>query len=158
MTNRVRTSPTRLITLRDLTGSVTIVDAFGISAVAPLVSVVKNTKMVDYDGRQFRSVENSTGGDVGAATTFHYRQVGDVVWATYSGGAVRFGTLLAKVDAAGHLEMRYQHVSADGEFKTGQCQSRPELLSDGRLRLHEQWRWTGGAQGEGVSIVEETPF
>ena len=111
--------------------------------------------MIRYDGRVFRSVENSTGGDVGAATTFHYRQVADVVWATYSGGSVRFGTLLAKVDAEGNLDMRYQHVSVEGQFKTGQCRSRPEHLPDGRLRLHEQWQWTGGAEGEGVSIIEE---
>lgn len=111
--------------------------------------------MIDFEGRLFRSVENSAGGDVGAATTFHYHQVEDVVWATYSGGSVRFGTLLANVDAAGHLDMRYQHVSIDGQFKTGQCRSRPEHLPDGRLRLHEEWRWTGGAEGEGVSITEE---
>jgi hypothetical protein len=113
--------------------------------------------MIRYDGRLFRSVENSAGGDVGSATTFHYRQEDDVVWATYSGGSVRFGTLLATVDADGNLDMRYQHVSVDGQFKTGRCQSRPEKLPDGRLRLHERWQWTGGADGEGVSIIEEIP-
>ncbi len=111
--------------------------------------------MIRYEGRLFRSVENSTGGDVDAATTFHYRQRENVVWATYSGGSVRFGTLLAKVDAEGNLDMRYQHISVDGQFKTGQCHSRPEQLADGRLRLHERWQWTGGAEGEGVSIIEE---
>jgi hypothetical protein len=110
---------------------------------------------MNYEGLVFRSVANSEGGDVGQETTFHYRQEGQVVWATYSGGSVLFGTLLAKADDAGNLDMRYQHLTRDGGFKTGRCQSRPELLPDGRLRLHEHWEWTGGAEGAGVSIVEE---
>jgi hypothetical protein len=109
---------------------------------------------MNYDGRTFRSLANSAGGDVGAETTFHYRQSGDLVWATYQGGAVTFGTLLATVDAAGVLEMRYQH-RAGGAWKSGRCQSRPELLPDGRLRLHERWQWTEG--GEGSSVIEEVP-
>jgi hypothetical protein len=113
--------------------------------------------MIDYDGRVFRSVANSDGGDVNDETTFEYHQTGDILWATYSGGSVGFGTLLAKVDPEGKLDMRYQHVSVDGSFKSGRCQSRPERLPDGRIRLHERWQWTDGAEGQGVSIVEEVP-
>lgn len=111
--------------------------------------------MFNYDGRVFRSVANSEGGDVGGETTFHYHQRDNVVWATYAGGSVNFGTLLATVDASGNLDMRYQHVSADGNFKSGKCASQPEQLGDGRLRLHEQWQWTDGANGQGESIIEE---
>ena len=111
---------------------------------------------INYDGRVFRSVANSPHGDVDADTTFHYHQQRDVVWATYAGGWVRFGTLIAKVDDDDDsLDMRYQHVGADGAFKSGRCRSRPELLPDGRLRLYERWRWTDGAEGEGESVVEE---
>ena len=113
--------------------------------------------MVDYEGRVFRSVASSGDGDVDAHTTFHYHQRDDVVWATYSGGAVTFGTLVAKVDTAGNLDMRYQHLSVGGTFKSGRCESRLETLSDGRLRLHERWQWTDGAEGEGASVVEELP-
>jgi hypothetical protein len=111
--------------------------------------------MYDYDARTFRSVANSDGGEVNGETTFHYHQRGNIVWATYAGGSIVFGTLLANVDAVGNLDMRYTHVSVDGGFKSGRCQSRPESMPDGRLRLHERWRWTDGAEGEGVSTVEE---
>ena len=111
--------------------------------------------MVEYAERTFRSVANSEGGEVNGETKFHYHQVGNVVWATYAGGAVLFGTLLAKVDEVGHLDMRYQHISIDGAFKSGLCHSRPERLPDGRLRLHEQWQWIDGAMGQGVSTIEE---
>jgi len=111
--------------------------------------------MLDYGGRVFRSVANSDGGDVDGETTFHYHQRDDIVWATYAGGSVVFGTLLAQADDRGNLDMRYQHVSVDGSFKSGRCQSRPESLPDGRLRLYERWQWTDGAEGEGESIIEE---
>ena len=89
--------------------------------------------MIDYDDRVFASVANSESGDVGAGTTFHYRQRGDVVWATYEGGAVAYGTLVARVQRDGSLDMRYQHVTTDGAIKAGECLSRPEILVDGRI-------------------------
>jgi hypothetical protein len=110
---------------------------------------------MNYDGRVFRTVENSSAGDTGRQTTFHYHQEGDVVWATYEGGSIRCGTLLAKADEAGNLDVRYQHLSSDGTFKTGRARSRPEVLPDGRLRVHEKWQWTDGAEGQGVSVIEE---
>lgn len=110
---------------------------------------------LDYDGRTFRSRANSEGGDVDADTVFRYRQLGSLVWGTYEGGAVRFGTLVALCDDQGNLDMRYQHVAADGTIKTGRCHSTPELLTTGRLRLHESWEWTEGGTGRGVSVVEE---
>lgn len=108
-----------------------------------------------YDDKRFVSVENSKSGDVSGETRFHYHQEGDLVWAEYRGGTVRFGTLVARVEDGDVLEMRYQHLTCDGELKTGRCQSRPEVLPDGRLRLHERWQWTSGDGSSGHSIVEE---
>jgi hypothetical protein len=110
---------------------------------------------IDYDNRYFRSVGNVDGGDVDPDTLFHYRQEGDVVWATYRGGRVAFGTLTALVLPDGRLDMRYQQISKDGIIKTGRCLSTPEILSDGRLRLHESWSWIEGAVGTGQSRIEE---
>lgn len=110
---------------------------------------------MSYDGKIFRPLDNSAGGEVGARTRFYYHQRGDLVWGTYEGGGVRFGTLIAVADGEGRLDMRYQHVSADGRLKTGVCRSTPERLPDGRLRLHERWRWTSGGEGSGISTIEE---
>jgi hypothetical protein len=111
---------------------------------------------VAYDGRRFVSVSNSEGGDAGCATTFHYHQDGDLVWADYAGGAVRRGMLVARCAPDGTLDARYQHMTEGGELKTGICRSTPELLADGRLRLHETWRWTSGSGDSGRSVIEET--
>ncbi len=110
---------------------------------------------IDYDGRRFRAVESSATSEVSEATVFEYRQRGEVVWATYSGGDVAFGTLVATIGEAGRLDMRYSHVNDLGVLMTGVCETTPEVLPGGRLRLHEQWRWTSGDGSSGVSVLEE---
>jgi hypothetical protein len=111
--------------------------------------------MVNYDGKTFRSIENSPSGEVGADTLFHYQQSGNIVWAEYSGGEIVRGHLIATADDNGVLDMRYQHVNKGGELMTGVCTSTPETLADGRIRLHEKWQWTCGDHSSGESIVEE---
>lgn len=110
---------------------------------------------INYDGRRFRGIENSDTGEVSHRTTFHYRQKDDLVWATYEGGSIRLGTLVATVGEDGSLDMRYNHVSVDGALCTGTCRSQPEVLPDGRVRLYEAWIWTSGREGSGTSVVEE---
>src|SRR5664279_1008812 len=72
---------------------------------------------IDFDGRRFRTIRNSDAGESSSETVFHYRQKGSVVWATYHGGDVSFGTLLARSSAGGHLEMVYQHLNKNGDFR-----------------------------------------
>jgi hypothetical protein len=108
-----------------------------------------------YAGKRFASIANTPNGEVTGDTVFDYHQRGDVVWATYEGGPVHKGTLVAVVGADGALDMRYQHVNAKGEIMTGECRSTPEVLADGRIRLHETWQWTSGDRSSGTSIVEE---
>lgn len=110
---------------------------------------------IDYDNRKFVSVNNSASGEVSAETVFYYRQKNDLVWAEYQGGEIVFGSLIAKTDNQGNLEMRYQHLNTKGELMTGKCSSSPEILSDGRIRLYEKWRWTSGDLSSGESVIEE---
>jgi hypothetical protein len=111
--------------------------------------------MLNYNNKTFRSIQNSATGEVSSATVFRYRQEGDVVTAEYEGGEIVFGTLIATVDKHGVLDMRYQHLNKAAELMTGQCISTPELLDDGRIRLHEKWQWTCGDGAKGESVVEE---
>src|SRR5262245_27632427 len=99
---------------------------------------------INYDNRRFVSVSNSGNGEVSSETVFHYHQEGELVWGTYQGGMVVFGTLIAKVDEHDCLDIRYHHLSSDGELKTGICKGTPTILPDGRLQLHEVWQWTSG--------------
>lgn len=111
--------------------------------------------MLNYHNRKFSSLSQVENGEVDEETVFHYRQEGKIVWATYTGGAIIFGTLVAKMNMRGELEMVYQHLNKNREFKTGQCHSVPEILPDGRIRLYESWKWTSGDRSSGNSIIEE---
>ena len=110
---------------------------------------------INYDNRVFRSVANTTNGEVGGETLFRYRQQGDLVWATYEGNGIVQGHLIASVAPDGALDMRYHHRSPSGALMTGLCRSRLEILPDGRYRLHEDWQWTSGDGSRGTSVIEE---
>ena len=111
--------------------------------------------VVSLDGRVFRLVANTPNGDVNGETRFMYRQRGSRVWATYEGGSVRFGSLVAAGTGEGSLDMRYHHVDAADRLRAGACRSHTETLSDGRLRLIEEWQWSTGDRSQGRSVVEE---
>ena len=110
---------------------------------------------INYDNRVFKSVENSETGEVSGATRFFYHQQGNVVWAEYRGGEIIFGNLIARVYEDDSLEMCYQHLNTRGEFMTGKCVSKPEILENGKIRLHEKWQWTCKDFSGGESVIEE---
>lgn len=102
---------------------------------------------ISYDSRTFASIKNSATGEVGSDTTFHYHQDGNIIWAEYSGGEIVLGHLIAVCDDNGVLHTRYHHVNKKGELMTGVCTSTPEILPDGRIRLHER-----GGNGHAATI------
>jgi hypothetical protein len=110
----------------------------------------------NYDGRVFRSraAETADGAEVPVG---HYHQLADLVWAEFSGGAVRTGRLTGRCDSDGTLRLAYCQVLADGRVMAGECVSTPTALPDGRVRLREQWRRFDAAGSSGVSYIEELP-
>jgi len=110
---------------------------------------------VNLDQRLFVSSAKTPNGDADGDTRFRYRQSGARIWATYGGGRVRFGALVAVGDGQGRLDMRYHHVGPGGALRTGAWIATPELLPDGRVRLTEEWQWTNGDRSRGRSVVEE---
>lgn len=111
--------------------------------------------LINYINRKFVSVNNTSNGEVSLDTFFHYKQEGNIVSASYKGGEIIKGTLIGIVNEDGSLEFRYNHVNVNNEIRGGMCKSTPELLADGRIRLHEKWKWTDADQSEGESIIEE---
>jgi hypothetical protein len=51
--------------------------------------------------------------------------------------------------------MRYHQINDNDELMTGICKSIPEILENGKIRLHESWKWTSGDKSEGNSVIEE---
>src|SRR5262249_7978021 len=105
-----------------------------------------------YGGRRFRAAGH---GEQAPVAT--YRQRGDLVWADFAGGAVRRGSLTGLCRPDGAVEFTYTMVLADGSVLAGHCRSIPEVLPDGRIRLHEQWERYGPHAAAGTSELEEIP-
>ncbi|MEH7176984.1 n-acetylglutamate synthase [Neobacillus vireti] len=111
--------------------------------------------MINYNGRNFVSIENTENGEVSSQTLFKYKQKGHIISATYSGGEIIQGTLIGVVQDDCSLEFRYNHVNNKNEIRGGKCVSIPKILPDGRIRLYEKWRWLDAENTEGSSIIEE---
>jgi len=110
---------------------------------------------MNYNNKKFRAISNSPKGEVEGNTIFHYYQRDNILWATYAGEQIQFGTITGIVHENGHLTFSYQHVNQNNEIMTGLCKSKPELLENGKIRLHESWTWTCKDLSSGESIIEE---
>lgn len=112
---------------------------------------------IHYHNKRFSPISNTDNGETSAETVFHYQQEGNILSSSYAGGQIISGHLIGLVDAEGNIDIRYHQVNSKGELMTGICRSRPEILPDGRIRLHERWQWTSGDGSAGESVLEEIP-
>jgi len=110
---------------------------------------------MNYHNKLFRPVLISANGEVTEEVVFRYQQSGNLLTCTYQGGKISAGHLIGLVDPDGKIDMRYHQVNVNGELMTGTCLSTPEILPNGKVRLHEQWRWTSGDHSTGSSTLEE---
>lgn len=111
--------------------------------------------MINYNDKIFRLVVNSENGETSNDSVFIYKQIGNILTSEYSGGKIIKGHLIGLVDENGEIEMRYHQVNQKGELMTGVCKSIPEILENGKIRLHETWQWTSGDKSKGESIIQE---
>jgi hypothetical protein len=88
--------------------------------------------LLNYDGRNFVSVENTNNGEVSSKTYFEYKQEGNILTALYFGGEIIKGVMIGLVNENGGLEFNYNHVNSKNEIRGGTCISIPTILPDGR--------------------------
>lgn len=110
---------------------------------------------MNYNLKKFKPISNAENGETSEQTIFHYRQEGNILTCEYSGGRIVKGQLIGLVDDDGNIDMRYHQINDKGQIMTGVCQSKPEILPNGKIRLHENWQWTSGDRSSGQSIIEE---
>lgn len=111
--------------------------------------------MINYNNKMFRPVSNTENGETSAETVFIYKQQGNILTSEYSGGKIIKGHLIGLVSDNGTITMRYHQVNKNGELMAGFCASVPEVLPNGKIRLHETWQWITGDNSKGESVIEE---
>ena len=103
-------------------------------------------------GKRMRVLQTAESGVVGSGTRLVFEESDSVITARYDGGAVVVGYLVGR--RTGQQAMfRYAQISTSGEVDGGvsQCDL---AITDGRLRLHEHFRWESRT-GEGLNVFEE---
>jgi hypothetical protein len=110
---------------------------------------------MNYNDKIFRPISNTENGEISDQTIFHYKQEGNVLTCEYTGEHIVKGHLIGLVDSEGNIDMRYHQINTKGQIMTGICKSKPEILQNGKIRLHEFWQWTSGDLSKGESVIEE---
>lgn len=110
---------------------------------------------INYNGKRFKVVTNSTNGEISSDLVFSYSQHENIIFCAYSDAEIVSGHILGTVDAEGTIHLSYHQINTKNELKTGICVSTPEFMENGKIRIHEAWEWTSGDQSKGFSILEE---
>jgi hypothetical protein len=111
--------------------------------------------MINYNNKVFRPARNSDNGETSNETVFLYKQEWNILTSEYAGGKIGKGHLFGLVDEWGYITLRYHQLNDQGVLMTGECLSVPERMNNGKIRLHESWRWISGDCSFGQSIIEE---
>lgn len=98
--------------------------------------------MINYNNKKLYQLAILKTEKLSNQTLFHYKQIGNILTSEYSGGKIKYGHLIGLVDDKGNIEMRYHQINDKNELMTGICISKPEILENGKIRLHENWEWT----------------
>lgn len=111
--------------------------------------------MINYNNKSFRSILSSENSETTSDTVFLYKQNGNILTSTYKGGHIIEGHLIGLVDNDGTIVLRYHQINKNGKLMTGICTSKPEIDSNGKIKLFESWEWTSGDKSKGSSVLEE---
>ena len=109
---------------------------------------------IDLNNKTFVLVNNSEKGDVNANTQFRYFQQDDLVTANYSGGPIRSGQIIAKLEGQ-HLHMLYHCLTVENELKAGKAIANISRNKQRKLKLTLQWEWLNGFGEKGTSEYVE---
>ena len=110
---------------------------------------------LNYNNKKFRVISSSENSEIGSKMIFNYKQNNSVLQCNYSGESILAGNLLGKVLYKGEIQMSYHQINNSYELQSGTCLSIPEIMPNGKIRLHETWQWTSGDKSTGTSILEE---
>lgn len=111
-------------------------------------------KEVNFNNKIFYLKNNSSNGTSNNDTTFHYQQNENIVTATFSGGSVLQGNIIA-LHKGNYLEMIYQMVTTTDELKSGKAIAKISIDENGKIQLNLNWVWLTESENKGTSTYIE---
>lgn len=111
-------------------------------------------KTIDFNNKTFLLVDNSDHGTVNNDTVFRYQQKNAIITATYDGGSIKYGKILAK-QVNTRLEMLYHCVTTQNELKAGKAVADISFSPNNKIILRLQWEWLNNNKEKGTSTYLE---
>ena len=108
---------------------------------------------MNLGGLTFQVCATAAVGVVSAQTRLRLVQRGSRIFGRYQGGSIVRGCLVGRV-SGDMLTFRYAQRERDGGLHAGRSSCVLEVLRDGRLRIHEHFRWST-REGSGTNIFEQ---
>ncbi len=110
--------------------------------------------MINYNNKKFRLISNSQQGELSPDFVFHYFQEGNILRCNYSGGKIIAGQLLGVIRSDGSIKISYHQLNVDNQLRSGNCYSTPTVMTNGKIKLEEKWKWSDEKEW-GYSTLEE---
>ncbi len=108
----------------------------------------------NFNNKTFKLLANSSKGKATDETVFHYQQQDDRVTATYSGGSIVIGTIIARL-SGDRLHMLYQCLTTDQELMAGKATAEIRLNEQAKIHLKLHWQWLEDKERNGISEYVE---
>lgn len=119
------------------------------------------TAAIDLDNTTFRCVSRTADGKevLDPGIKYQFQCNGSLVAAIYSGGGLEDGCILGQYyPEDGSFSGKWDHRAPGHDLRLmGDCETTPEVLPDGRVRLTRKWTYPkteGGGDNEGIDILE----
>lgn len=116
-------------------------------------SEVAASDLASFDGLELRVMSTDAVGEVGDGARLSFRQVGPIVSASYSGGAVALGFLVGVVDG-GSLVCRYVQAGTNGRVDAGHSTWELRTRPGGGVEATERFMWDT-RPGSGTNTYEQ---
>jgi hypothetical protein len=108
---------------------------------------------LELAGVRMRTASSADTGVVSGETELVFEQMGSIVSARYRGGSIVDGYLIGRLEGMA-FSFRYVQADLTGGLDAGVSKGVFERLSDGRLRLTENFQWTTRPEA-GTNVFEE---
>lgn len=108
-------------------------------------------------GKRFFAQANTANGTIDTDTQMHFTEDADVIIATYSGGSIVTGHVLARWSGEMRIDMCYHCLTASDAIQAGKAKAYFDRTSDGRLAMRLDWQWLTGDRTKGESYWVAAP-
>lgn len=105
--------------------------------------------------KRFRPVANSKEGEVNETTIFDYTEYNGIIRATYQGGTIQSGHILAQWQSDNRISMLYHCLTTANQLKAGKAIAILSKGSDGLMEMDLVWEWLEEGAGKGLSKYKE---